>query len=50
MKEIYKSKDRIISTQRLGGYYKWSWKYPFRVFVKERILVATEKSIYEIYQ
>lgn len=32
---------------RLGGYYYWNWKFPFRHFKKERLLITTENHIYE---
>ena len=36
----------VKSVIRIGGYYKWDLKFPFRHFVKEELIVATENAIF----
>lgn len=36
---------KITGVQRMGGYYRWDWKFPFRHFVKEELLVFYKDTI-----
>lgn len=50
-KEIFKTEDGdpIVTSQKMGGYYVWSWKFPFLKFVKDRYFVGTKSGrIYEL--
>jgi hypothetical protein len=40
--------EKIVACISYGGFYYWSWKYPFYHYKEHRYLVATEKAIYEI--
>lgn len=48
IKHIGKFDSRVLSMAKMGGYYKWSWKFPFIKFVEDRIIVATENGVYTI--
>jgi len=37
---------RVKSIVKIGGYYKWDLKFPFRHFVKEELIVATESAVF----
>ena len=48
-KEILNLEDEeIVSTVKMGGYYRWNWKFPFRHFVEEEVLIATRKKIFKL--
>jgi len=48
-KLINKLKDKnITGVTRVGGYYRWDYKFPFRHFVKEEIYFFTNCSIYKL--
>jgi len=38
---------KVVSLVRIGGYYKWDLKFPFRHFVKEELIVTTENGIFK---
>lgn len=38
----------IVAAVKLGGYYYWNWKFPFRHFKKEEIRVFTKNGIYTL--
>ena len=42
-----KDAEEVKSVVRIGGYHYWNWKFPFRHFEKERLLIATKNRIYE---
>jgi len=37
---------RVKGIVRIGGYYKWDLKFPFRHFVNEKLIVSTENKVY----
>jgi len=51
-KKVRKNKNklsdlkRVKSIVRIGGYYRWDLKFPFRHFVNEKLIVAAENKIY----
>jgi len=42
-----KDATEVKSVTRIGGYYYWNWKFPFRHFEKERLLIVSKNCIYE---
>ena len=58
MKEAVKSKKikkiveipgmEVTGVTRMGGYYRWDWKFPFRHFVKEETFVFTKNAVYKL--
>ena len=40
--------EEVKGMVKLGGYYKWDWKFPFRHFVKEELQIITKSGIYKI--
>ena len=38
----------VTGVVKLGGYYYWNWKFPFRHFKKEEVRVFTKNAIYDL--
>ena len=47
-KKLFELVEPITNITRVGGYYRWDWKLPFRHFVVEELYVATRITIYKI--
>lgn len=45
--EIEKEME-VVSAVKMGGYYKWNLKFPFRHWVDEELLIATKNKIYKL--
>lgn len=39
--------DEIVGMVHLGGYYRWSFQFPFRHWVEEDVLIATRGKVYK---
>ena len=37
----------VVSVVKMGGYYVWSWKFPFIHFREEELIIATKDKIYK---
>ena len=44
--KLPKGAKEIKGIIRVGGYWYWNWKFPFRHFKKERSIICTSNRIY----
>ena len=35
-----KNTEEVKGIVKIGGYYQWSWEFPFRHFIKEEIIIT----------
>ena len=43
-----KDMEQVVAMVKLGGYYRWDWKFPFRHFIKEELRIMTKSGIYKL--